>query len=214
MSESAHSFSEQAPPEGISVSEQTLENRIWRIQLDLATGGVRSLLVRWNKVRHELAAPDGPIHPFQLVGLGRDGEASSRFLSARARFDIQGATLAVESELSGHIVRTVFQVQGVCPCLSVSIGPGDAGPVGVALPFPALPFPETGWVAGGEDWMRREFAGFQLVMAGRGILCRPEVQRVDLTGAGPVRLLFQAASSGESAGRQVRDELLARHTPD
>lgn len=202
-------FLGNVPPDGISASEQMLESRIWRIQLDLATGGVRSMLVRRGPERHELADPEALLQPFQGVMTGPGAGSVSVYRKSRIRFDPESASLRVESELAGMAWITVFRVEGDCPCLSVAIEPGiHAGPgiPGVALPFSGQA--SSGWEDGGSDWMRRAFSGFQLVVAGCGILCRPEVERVDLSdrerGA---RLLFQSAAEGRAAAEKTADEL-------
>lgn len=199
-------FIMNAPPEGISASEQNLESRIWRIQLDLASGGMRSMLVRTGADRHELADPEAPLHPFQIAGPG----GVSRFNKARIRFDPAGASLAVESDLSGTIWRTVFRVEAAHPGLCVTVeGGADVLPeTGVILPFSNQSGSADGWKAGGADWMSRTFSGFQLVVAGDGIRCRPEQQRVDLTRPGtPARLMFQSAAEGDCAAEKAADEL-------
>ena len=150
----------QAPPVGVSVSEQSLENEIWRIQLDLATGGVRSLLLRGTG--RDLVDPDAAIHPFQ--GVRRDPAnavlAASRHEKSRARFDTTGASLSVKSSLAGGVWKTAFLLLAGDPALRMhveweGIEPGAFLELALPMIVPGAS-PGGAWRAGGEDWMRRE----------------------------------------------------------
>jgi hypothetical protein len=130
-----------APPEGVSGSEQSVENQIWRIQLDLATGGVRSLLLRCPDGARELADPEAAIHPFQ--GILRDPAgrlaAASQFVQSRLRFDDTGAALAVESSLAGGVWQTTFRVKTGDPALVVEAGwPGLAPGSSLEMALPRM----------------------------------------------------------------------------
>lgn len=146
MSDRSRAF-ESAPPAGISISEQMVESRVWRVQLDLATGGVRSLRWRGPVVR-ELADAEREPHFFQAALRDVAGAAGrARYRCSRIRFDDAGARLAVEAELGGGVWRTEFSVDVRQTVLEVRAGWAGAparGEVEVAVPACAEA-PEAVW---------------------------------------------------------------------
>jgi hypothetical protein len=132
-----------APPEGVSGSEQSVENERWRVQLDLATGGARSLLLRGRGGPCELADPDAAVHPFQAVWRDPAGGRTtvSQFIRSRFRFDHAGASLAVDATLAGGVWTSTFRVRAGEPVLSVDLEWGGLAPgslLEMALPL-AMP---------------------------------------------------------------------------
>lgn len=147
MSAGSSAF-ESAPPPGISISGQSVESRVWRVQVDLATGGVRSL--RWRgAVTRELADAEREPHLFQAVLRGVAGAAGrARYLRSQVKFDEKGARLAVESELGGGVWRTEFSVDVCQTVLEVRAGWAGApvpGAVEVVVPACAEAAPEAAW---------------------------------------------------------------------
>lgn len=189
-----------APPDGVSGSEQSLESRFWRLQLDLATGGVRSLIYRGGHPRELVQEEERP-HPFQIVARDAAGKVAelSRFSRARLRFDEAGASLTVESVLDGGLWRVVFGVRGGDSLLRVEMAPdpGFDRPAETSLPPGGLS--DSGWTAGGADWMRRETDGFQLVVRGSGIACRPESGCLVFPGNRPARFVLGTTAPGDAA---------------
>jgi hypothetical protein len=176
----------------VSGSEQALESRFWRLQLDLATGGLRSLLYRDGPVR-EWIDPEALPHPFQLLARGSTGQAAerARFSRGRLRFDETGTELAVESALAGGMGRVLFRVNGADARLRVEAAADRAVEM-------RMPLSGAGWIAGGADWMRLEAGDRQLVVWGSCLVCVPERGSVELGETLPARLVLGVIPPGEA----------------
>ncbi|MFO7534254.1 MAG: hypothetical protein R6X19_00980 [Kiritimatiellia bacterium] len=186
-----------APPDGVSGSEQALESRIWRLQLDLASGGLRSLLFRGGPVR-ELIDPEALPHPFQLVARGSAGQTAelARFSRGRLRFNQAGAELAAELVLAAGRWNLRFRVNADDALLRVEVVPQGLPEQTAEM---GLPLGGAAWVAGAENWMRREAGDFQLVVLGSGLVCLPERGSVELGQNPPARLVLGVVPPGEAA---------------
>lgn len=178
-----------APPAGVSVSEQVVENRHWRVQLNLASGGLHSLL--WRSLSLELADPEATPHLFQVSG--RDASGSTvpgRYRLSRARFDGRGASLAVEADLAGGVWRTVYAVEAGSPELRVEGGwlapaAGAEPELAVALP----PGGGGGWSAAGASSWIIPLRGLSLVLSAPGCVLCPDRPALVPPGAGLVLTL-------------------------
>lgn len=176
-----------APPEGVSGSEQSIENQHWRIQLDLGTGGIRSLLLRGHGPVIELADCEAAIHPFQAILRNPAGGriAASQFIQSRFRFDRTGASLAVDSSLAGGIWKSTFRVEAGNPVLNIELEWAGLAPDALLeMPLPlAIPgLAGAGWQADGTDGMSLTGRDFRVVAAGRGAAWRPERGAARLAG--------------------------------
>jgi hypothetical protein len=185
-----------APPAGVSVSEQALESPAWRVQLDLGTGGVRSL--RWRGPSAcELADPEAEPQLFQAF-VRREGGAPllSRFIRSRARFNSEGAVLAVEAELGGGVWRTEFGVEARQGGLRVRAGwsgppPGLAAELSLAFPF-AVAAGER-WAAAGGGAMGVRAGGRGLIATATGAAWHAECGTVSPIGPEPLVLELRSA---------------------
>jgi hypothetical protein len=187
-----------APPEGVTGSEQLVENGMWRVQLDLSTGGVRSLLLRGRGEKRELADPDGAIHPFQ--GVLRDPvgglAAASQYIRSRFRFDEEGASLSVVSSLAGGEWKTTFRVKAGDPVLGVdlewaNLTSGSALEMALPLAMPGSARP--GWRSDGADGMSLEGRDFRVTASGNGMTWRPQREVAELaSAAGSAQMTLRA----------------------
>lgn len=189
-----------APPEGVRVSEQVVENGIWRLQINLASGGVCSLHLRQDGIR-ELADANALILPFQFIRAAAAGVAleASRFSGARARFDTRGASLEVASSLSGLTGRVLFRVNAGDPQLDVEArweGPGAREGLALVLP----PAGAAGWTSGPADRLRMEGRDFQVTAAGEGLRGIPGRAAADLSGISGGLLRFRLRGGAPRAG--------------
>ncbi len=125
-----------------------VESRAWRVQVDLATGGVRSLLWR-GAVTRELADAEREPHLFQAVLRDEAGPAGrARYTCSHIRFDGAGARLVVEAALGGGVWRTEFSVDVRQTVLEVRAGWAGApgrGAAEVVVPACAEAAPEAAW---------------------------------------------------------------------
>jgi hypothetical protein len=156
-----------------------VENGMWRVQLDLATGGVRSLILRGRGEKRELADPDGAIHPFQ--GVLRDPAgvlvAASQYIRSRFRFDEQGASLSVDASLAGGVWKSTFRVKAGDPVLGVELEWGNVASgtaLEMALPLVMPGSVGPGWRVDGIEGMSLEGRDFRVTASGSGVTWRPE----------------------------------------
>ncbi len=205
--------SRPAPPPGFMISEQMVESRFWRLQLDLATAGARSL--RWRgPVMRELADPETEPHLFQAVVAGVPGfSQQARFLRARARFDAEGAVLAVESGLGGGLWRAEFGVDIGQPALRIRAGwsgppPGIQAELNLALRAPAAG--TAGWLPCGVAARRLDLDGIQVVAVVPGAAWHAERGTVSVPADAPLVGLLDLCPGGEPEAARLAEALERR----